>query len=174
MSFTVRVLLIGIGVLCVILGFVGLAVPLMPGFIFFGIGIVCLSSASPTCAASSPPIPRLQASCKNWRKRGGWDSNYASAPASALLCACWEVRSINTTESLRIAVMGALAYDVIGNTDKVFDESGPGLNCKVTDQQEFFGGCAGNIAYGLNVTEVPLFAFVYCRRRGFSPIRSTT
>lgn len=47
--------------------------------------------------------------------------------------------------------MGALAYDVIGNTDKVFDESGPGLNCKVTDQQEFFGGCAGNIAYGLNV-----------------------
>jgi hypothetical protein len=28
--------------------------------------------------------------------------------------------------------MGALAYDVIGKTDKIFDESGPGLNCKVT------------------------------------------
>lgn len=51
--------------------------------------------------------------------------------------------------------MGAVAYDVIGKTDKVFDNSGPGLNCKVTDQQEFFGGCAGNIAYGLGLQNVP-------------------
>ena len=28
------------------LGFIGLAVPLMPGFIFFGIAIICLSSGS--------------------------------------------------------------------------------------------------------------------------------
>ena len=41
--------------------------------------------------------------------------------------------------------MGAVAYDVIGKTDKVFDNSGPGLNCKVTDQQEFFGGCAATL-----------------------------
>jgi sugar/nucleoside kinase (ribokinase family) len=51
--------------------------------------------------------------------------------------------------------MGALAYDVIGKTDKIFDESGPGLNCKVTGQQEFFGGCAGNIAYGLKLLKTP-------------------
>ena len=51
--------------------------------------------------------------------------------------------------------MGAVAYDVIGKTDKVFDNSGPGLNCKVTGQQEFFGGCAGNIAYGLGLQNVP-------------------
>lgn len=51
--------------------------------------------------------------------------------------------------------MGAVAYDVIGKTDKVFDDRGPGLNCKVTGQQEFFGGCAGNIAYGLSLLKTP-------------------
>ena len=28
----------------------------------------------------------------------------------------------------RVAVMGAVAYDVIGKTDKVFEGNGPGLN----------------------------------------------
>ena len=59
MSFTVRVLLIGIGALCVILGFVGLAVPLMPGFVFFGIAIVCLSSASPTLRRKLASYPTV-------------------------------------------------------------------------------------------------------------------
>ncbi len=51
--------------------------------------------------------------------------------------------------------MGALAYDQIARTDKVFGPDGPGLNCKVTAQQEFFGGCAGNIAYGLAQQQTP-------------------
>ena len=55
----------------------------------------------------------------------------------------------------RVAVMGAVAYDVIGKTDKVFEGNGPGLNCKVTAQKEFFGGCAGNIAYGLRLLKTP-------------------
>ena len=114
----------------------------MPGFVFFGVAVICLSSASPTLRRKLASYPKVGRFLQELRKPGGWNSNYASAPASALLCACWEVRSINTTESLRIAVMGALAYDVIGNTDKVFDESGPGLNCKVTDQQEFFNAQA--------------------------------
>ena len=54
-------------------------------------------------------------------------------------------------DAARVAVMGAVAYDIIGKTDKIFDRNGPGLNCKVSTQQEFFGGCAGNIAYGLKV-----------------------
>ena len=56
---------------------------------------------------------------------------------------------MNNVSASRIAVMGAVAYDLIGKTDEVFDSSGPGLNCKVRAQQEFFGGCAGNIVYGL-------------------------
>ena len=59
MSFTVRVLLIGIGVLCVILGFIGLAVPLMPGFVFFGIAVICLSSASPTLRRKLASYPKV-------------------------------------------------------------------------------------------------------------------
>ena len=55
--------------------------------------------------------------------------------------------------------MGAVAYDVIGKTDKVFEGNGPGLNCKVTAQKEFFGGC-GNIAYGLRL----LKRLAYCCR----------
>lgn len=55
----------------------------------------------------------------------------------------------------RIAVMGALAYDQIATTDTVFGPGGPGLNCKVTAQQEYFGGCAGNIAYGLGLQHIP-------------------
>ena len=46
MSSLARFLLIVIGGICIILGFIGLAVPLMPGFIFFGIAIICLSSGS--------------------------------------------------------------------------------------------------------------------------------
>ena len=37
--------------------------------------------------------------------------------------------------------MGAVAYDVIGKTDKVFEGNGPGLNCKVIAQKEFFRLC---------------------------------
>lgn len=51
--------------------------------------------------------------------------------------------------------MGALAYDNISKTDKIFDHTGPGLNCKVTGQQEYFGGCAGNIAFGLRQLKQP-------------------
>ena len=46
MSSLARFLLIVIGGICIILGFIGLAVPLMPGFIFFGLAIICLSSGS--------------------------------------------------------------------------------------------------------------------------------
>ena len=53
----------------------------------------------------------------------------------------------------RVAVMGAVAYDIIGKTDKIFASNGPGLNCKVSTQQEFFGGCAGNVAYGLKLLD---------------------
>ena len=56
-------------------------------------------------------------------------------------------------DAARVAVMGAVAYDIIGKTDKIFASNGPGLNCKVTTQQEFFGGCAGNIAYGLKLLD---------------------
>ena len=45
-SSLARFLLIVIGGICIILGFIGLAVPLMPGFIFFGLAIICLSSGS--------------------------------------------------------------------------------------------------------------------------------
>lgn len=61
-----------------------------------------------------------------------------------------------TTEVLpRVALMGSVAYDIIGTTDKVFDRYGPGLNCKVNSQQQFFGGCGGNIAYGLRQQATP-------------------
>ena len=59
MSFTVRVLLVGIGGLCIILGFVGLAVPLMPGFVFFGIAVICLSSASPALRRKLASYPMV-------------------------------------------------------------------------------------------------------------------
>ena len=45
-SSLARFLLIVLGGICIILGFIGLAVPLMPGFIFFGLAIICLSSGS--------------------------------------------------------------------------------------------------------------------------------
>ena len=47
MSYLARFLLTAVGGICVILGFVGLLVPLMPGFFFFALAVICLSSASP-------------------------------------------------------------------------------------------------------------------------------
>ena len=47
MSYPARFLLTAVGGLCVILGFIGPVVPVMPGFVFFAIAVICLSSASP-------------------------------------------------------------------------------------------------------------------------------
>lgn len=55
----VRISLGIIGSLCMVLGFIGLAVPLMPGFIFFAIGTICLASASPFMARQLAKQPRL-------------------------------------------------------------------------------------------------------------------
>ncbi len=48
-----------------------------------------------------------------------------------------------------IIVVGALAYDQIASTRKEFAQTGPGLNCKLDTLAEHFGGCGGNIAYGI-------------------------
>ena len=42
-----RIVLGIIGSICMLLGLIGLALPLMPGFVFFGIGILCLAGAEP-------------------------------------------------------------------------------------------------------------------------------
>ena len=55
----IRISLGIIGGLCMILGFIGLVVPLMPGFIFFAIGTLCLASASPSIARQLAKQPRL-------------------------------------------------------------------------------------------------------------------
>ena len=55
----IRLILTVVGTLCMVLGFVGLAVPLMPGFIFFAIGTICLASASPFLARQLAKQPRL-------------------------------------------------------------------------------------------------------------------
>lgn len=54
-----RVILAIVGSVCMVLGFIGLAVPLMPGFIFFAIGTVCLATASPFLARQLSKQPRL-------------------------------------------------------------------------------------------------------------------
>ena len=48
-----------------------------------------------------------------------------------------------------IIIVGALAYDQISSTKKEFSKTGPGLNCKLETLDEHFGGCGGNIAYGI-------------------------
>ena len=48
-----------------------------------------------------------------------------------------------------IIVIGALAYDQIASTSKEFAPTGPGLNCKLDTLEDHFGGCGGNIAYGI-------------------------
>ena len=47
MSYPARFLLTAVCGLYVILGFIGPVVPVMPGFVFFAIAVICLSSASP-------------------------------------------------------------------------------------------------------------------------------
>ena len=48
-----------------------------------------------------------------------------------------------------IIVVGAVAYDQIASTKNAFGPSGPGLNSKLDTLEEHFGGCGGNIAYGI-------------------------
>ena len=55
----------------------------------------------------------------------------------------------NAHRSARIAVLGALAYDRIATTQRPFGPTGPGLNSKVSESSEHFGGCGGNVVYQL-------------------------
>lgn len=58
-TMIVRIFLGVTGCLCMALGFIGLAVPLMPGFVFFAIGAMCLASASPFLAHQLAKQPKL-------------------------------------------------------------------------------------------------------------------
>jgi len=50
--------IIGLG--CIILGIIGLVLPFMPGFIFFGIGIICLAGADPRLKKLLAKQPRIE------------------------------------------------------------------------------------------------------------------
>ncbi|NCF45066.1 MAG: DUF454 family protein [Proteobacteria bacterium] len=60
MSIAVKTLLIATSACCLVLGFVGLLVPLMPGFIFFAIAVICLATASPTLRVKLNAIPAVK------------------------------------------------------------------------------------------------------------------
>lgn len=49
-----------IGFIFMILGFIGLALPFMPGFIFIGIGIICLAGADPRLKKLLGKHPRIE------------------------------------------------------------------------------------------------------------------
>ena len=60
MWLTSKTLLLAIGGVCTVLGFVGLAIPLMPGFVFFAIAALCFSSASPTLHRKLSQVPQIE------------------------------------------------------------------------------------------------------------------
>ena len=60
MSIAVKIMLIAVGACCLVLGFVGLLVPLMPGFIFFAIATICLAAASPAIRAKLNTLPAVK------------------------------------------------------------------------------------------------------------------
>jgi uncharacterized membrane protein YbaN (DUF454 family) len=48
-----------VGFTCLILGVIGLVLPFLPGFIFFGIGIICLAGADPRLNKLLAKQPRI-------------------------------------------------------------------------------------------------------------------
>lgn len=48
-----------------------------------------------------------------------------------------------------ICVVGAMSYDQIAQTEQPFLQNGPALNCKLINLTRHFGGCGGNIAFGI-------------------------
>jgi uncharacterized membrane protein YbaN (DUF454 family) len=54
-----RIVLGIISSICMLLGLIGLALPLMPGFVFFGIGILCLAGAEPRLGRFMSKQPRF-------------------------------------------------------------------------------------------------------------------
>ena len=60
-----------IGFICIILGVIGLALPFMPGFIFFGIGIICLAGADPRLKKLLVKQPRIERFMQHIDKSSG-------------------------------------------------------------------------------------------------------
>ena len=71
-----------------------------------------------------------------------------------------------------IIVIGALAYDQIASTSKEFAPTGPGLNCKLDSLEEHFGGCGGNIAYGIAQHSAPAKLVSVCGELDFHSYRT--
>ena len=126
----IRLILAVVGSICMVLGFVGLAVPLMPGFIFFAIGTICLASASPFLARQLAKQPRLGRFLQRIELSRGM------ALSDRIKIIFWASAEIfvdkNAHRSARIAVLGALAYDRIATTQRPL--AGPAsLNSKVSE-----------------------------------------
>lgn len=60
-----------IGFICIILGVIGLVLPFMPGFIFFGIGIICLAGADPRMKKLLVKQPRIERFMQHINKSSG-------------------------------------------------------------------------------------------------------
>ena len=71
-----------------------------------------------------------------------------------------------------IIVVGALAYDQIASTTKEFAHTGPGLNCKLATLEEHFGGCGGNIAFGITKHNLTAKLISVCGELDFHDYRT--
>jgi sugar/nucleoside kinase (ribokinase family) len=70
-----------------------------------------------------------------------------------------------------IIVVGALAYDQIASTRIEFTGAGPWLNCKLDSLGEHFGGCGGNITYGIGKLSHPAKLISVCGELDFHDYR---
>lgn len=59
MRLTSKTLLLVVGGVCTVLGFVELVIPLMPGVVFFAVAAVCFSSASRTLHRKLGAVPQV-------------------------------------------------------------------------------------------------------------------
>ena len=134
-----------IGSLPVTGGIIGLVLPFMP--VFFGIEVICLAGADSRLKKLLAKQRRIERFMQHINNSSGlaFTRRFIALQHLRRCLLAKEGQKNNNA----IIVVGAVAYDQIASTKNAFGPSGPGLNSKLDTLEEHFGGCGGNIAYGI-------------------------
>ena len=102
------------GLMFVVLGWIGLVVPLMPGFIFFLAAAFCFARGNPAWERRLLEHPQIGPALRDWRERRAVSSSAKKSALLAMACAAalawWLVGS--PTALISIAILAAVALYV--------------------------------------------------------------
>jgi uncharacterized membrane protein YbaN (DUF454 family) len=103
-----RPFLVGLGVLCVVIGIAGLFLPLLPGTLFLIIAAACFTRSSPRFERWLLDHPRLGPPVRRWRKTGVIPPIAKAAACTSLVVSYAIVLTSEAPGAVKVAMLPVL------------------------------------------------------------------